>query len=99
MDHTCNNNNSLDINLELPSSVNNIIRKRIFGRCSRRNNKRYSVRNLISKFAATGYYFEHVGLGGTISLHNKEEDVNYIPLGAQDGQKTEFSYLAKIAIF
>ena len=80
MAHTFNNNNSLNINLELPSLVNNIIRQRIFGRSSRQNNKRYSIRILLSEFAATGYYFVHVELGGIISVYNKEEYVNYTPL-------------------
>ena len=80
MAHTFNNNNSLDINLELPSLVNNMIRQRIFGRSSRRNTGRYSIRILLKEFEQTGYYFEHVGLGGTISVYNKEEYVNYTPL-------------------
>ena len=80
MANTFNNNNSLDINIELPSWVDDIIRQRIVDKFSRQKNKRYSIRILLSEFAATGYYLEHVGSGGTISVHNKEEDVNYSPL-------------------
>ena len=81
MANTLNNNNLLDIHSDLPSLVNSIIRQRIFGQSSRRNTGRYSIRILLSKFAATGYYFEHVGSGGkTIAAYNKEEDINYTPL-------------------
>ena len=80
MAHTLNNNNSLDIHLDLPLLVNSLIRRRIFGRSSRQNTGRYSIRILLSEFAATGYYFEHVELGGTISVYNKDEYINYTPL-------------------
>ena len=97
MANTLNNNNSLDIHSDLPSLVNSIIRQRIFGQSSRRNTGRYSIRILLSEFAATGYYFEHVGSGGkTISAYNKEEDVNYTSLeespeiALHDGTKVVF---------
>ena len=80
MSHTLDNNNSLDIHLDLPSSVNSIIRQRIFGRSSTRNKGQYSIRILLKDFEETGYYFEHVGAGGTIAVYNKEEDVDYTPL-------------------
>lgn len=60
---------------------------------------RYSIRNLLREFAATGYYFEHVGSRGeTISVYNKEEDVNYTPLeespeiALHDGTKVIFPF-------
>ena len=51
---------------------------------------------MLSDFVASGYYFEHVGLEGTISVHNKREDINYIPLeespeiALHDGTKVVF---------
>ena len=80
MAHTLDNNNSLDIHPDLPSLVNSIIKRRIFGRSSTRNKGRYSIRILLKEFEETRYYFEHVGAGGTIAVYNKEEDVDYTPL-------------------